>query len=326
MKENNNVLIVSEDPIITMSTERVLRTEGYTVEGVQGTKEAKHRIKHTHYDLVVTDLAVLGSGGISLIQWTTRYRPATGIVVITGVLVQETIQEALKTFTDTRTVSPVIPQSLKDAIRMTTEWIGGNALDNGQDEDFPPAKLAELDKVICQYREVPNGAIPVMLCAREIFGYLSPGIQQRIAKGLNIYPSEISGIASFYSCFRTKPRGDHTIKVCRGSSCHMKGSEEILNGIREMLKIGVGGTTGNREFTLEDVHCVGACKVAPVLVIDRETYGGVNRRKAIKLITGMHRKRVGGTGRGRSSAFRALRHEQREDGKKVTEKQCVDWR
>ena len=284
MKENINILFVGDDPIITMSAERVLKAEGYNVEGVHSAKEAMHRIEHNNYDLVLTDLTMLEAGGISLIRWTTQFRPAIGIVVITGTLLQETIQEALKPGINAHTMRPFVPAALKDAINSTTKWIRGNALENGQGEEFPPAKLAELDKVIHQYREVPNSAMPVLLRAREIFGYLPPGIQQRIAKGLNIYPSEISSIVSFYSCFRTKPGGDHTIKVCRGSSCYMKGSEGILSDVKEALKIDVGDTTRNREFTLEDVHCVGACKNAPVMVIDKETYGEVNRRKAIKFI------------------------------------------
>ncbi|NIO22093.1 MAG: hypothetical protein GTN76_15525, partial [Candidatus Aenigmarchaeota archaeon] len=223
-------------------------------------------------------------GGITLIKWIKQFRPAIGIVVVTGPLLQETIKEALKVGINEHVMKPIIPVTLKDAINKTIEWIRGNALENEPKEEYSPAMLGELDKVINQYRGEPNSTIQVLLCAQEIFGYLPPMVQERIAQGLNIYLSEICSIVSFYHCFRTKPRGEHTIKVCRGASCYAKGSERVLSGIKEILNIDVGDTTRNREFTLEDVRCVGACKDAPVMVLDRDTHGALNRRKAIHFI------------------------------------------
>ncbi|MHC4726194.1 MAG: NAD(P)H-dependent oxidoreductase subunit E [Planctomycetota bacterium] len=256
MKDNINILVVDDDPIIIMSSERVLKAEGYNMEGAHSAKEAMHRIEHNNYDLVLTDLNMLELGGLALIKWLKQFRPSIGIVVITASLLQETIKEALQLGINEHMMKLSIPAVLRDAINRTIEWTRGNALENEQEKEFPPAMLAELDKVINQYRKKPNSAIPVLLCAQEIFGYLPPKIQQRIAQGLNIYPSEICSIVSFYSCFRTKPKAEHTIRVCRGATCYMKGSEGVLGGVRETLKIDVGDTTRNRKFTLKDFRCV----------------------------------------------------------------------
>lgn len=284
MSEIMNILIVGNDPIITMSTGRVLTAEGYNVEGVLGTQEAMHMMENSNYDLVLTDLSVMKAGGIDLIRWTAHRRPAIGILVVAGDLLEETIREALKPGVTAHTMRPFIPAALKNAIHCAAKWRDRDLLKNKREEEFPPSRLAQLDTVIQQYRGMTISAIPVLLRAQEIFGYLPPGIQSRIAKGLNVYPSEISGISSFYSCFRTQPSGDHTIKVCRGYSCYLKGGEEIIRGIRDALEIGIGDTTMNREFTLEDVNCAGACSNAPVMVIDRDIYGEVSRKKAAQLI------------------------------------------
>jgi CheY-like chemotaxis protein len=245
MKDNINILVVDDDPIIIMSSERVLKAEGYNVEGAHSTKEAMYRIEHNNYDLVLTDLNMLEIGGINLIKWIKQFRPALGIVVITGSLLQKTIKEALKLGINEHMMESFIPAVLKDVINKTIELTRGNALENKQEEEFPPSMLLELDKVIDQYRNEPGSTIQVLLCAQDIFGYLPPRIQKRIAQGLNIYPSEICSIVSFYSCFRTKPKGEHTIKGYRGTSCFTKGSESVLNGIKETLKVDVGNTTMN---------------------------------------------------------------------------------
>ena len=113
---------------------------------------------------------------------------------------------------------------------------------------------------------------------------LSVVAERAIAKGLNIPSAEIHSIVSFYSFFTMKPRGDHTIRVCLGTACYVKGIETILGKIKEVLTIDVGGTTENRKFSLETVRCLGACGLAPVMVIDHDTYGALTQKKAIKAI------------------------------------------
>ena len=284
MGRDMRILFVDDEPIITRSAERVLNAEGYVVDGVLSGREAASRMEQDHYDLLVTDLRMPEMDGLTLIRRTKAYRPSMGIVVITGYPSQETMKEVLDLGIIDYVPKPFTPDVLIDVTRRATEWMGRAAAEQEAGEEFPPSMLAELDKVIDQYKGKPGGAIPVLQRAQEIVGYLPPVIQKRIARGLNIYPAEIHSIVSFYSFFTMKPRGDHTIKVCLGTACYVKGIEPVLHKIKDALQIEVGETTKDRKFTLEAVRCVGACALAPVMLVDQDTHGVLTQGKAMEAI------------------------------------------
>jgi NADH:ubiquinone oxidoreductase subunit E len=144
---------------------------------------------------------------------------------------------------------------------------------------------AELDRVIRAFRHRPGSLIPVLQRAQEIVGYLPPIVQKKIAKGLNIPPAEVHSVVSFYSFFTMKPRGDHNIRVCLGTACYVKGIEGVLGKISDTLGIHIGETTENRKFSLEGVRCLGACGLAPVMMIDQDTYGAMTPKKALEIIS-----------------------------------------
>lgn len=284
MSEKGNILIVDDEPVVVRSCERILKSEGYTVEGVLSGREAIPKIEKNSFDLVMTDLKMPEMDGITLIRWIRKSRPSTGIVVITGYPSQETIKDALDLGIIDYVPKPFTPAILSDVTQRAFEWIKGKVVEEKPKEEFPPSMLTELDKVIKQCRNKLGSTIPVLQRAQEIVGYLPPVIQKRIARGLNIPPAEIHSIVSFYSFFTMKPRGDHTIRLCLGTACYVKGIETILNKIKEVLKVDVGETTEDRKFSLETVRCLGACGLAPVMVIDHDTYGALSQKKAINAI------------------------------------------
>lgn len=284
MATDLKVLVVDDEPIVTRSAERVLNAEGYIVESVRNGREAMLRTEQNHYDILLTDLRMPEMDGISLIRVMRHARPSTGIVVITGYPSQETIEEALDLGIIDYLPKPFTPEMLKDVTHRAVEWLRREALEEKPEEGCSPSRLAELDKVIDHYKGKPGSTIPVLQKAQEIVGYLSPEVQKRIARGLNLFPSEIHSIVSFYSFFTMKPRGEHTIRVCLGTACYVKGIEPVLNRIRERLKIDVGETTADKKFTLECVRCVGACGLAPVMVVDQDTHGALSQEKAMETI------------------------------------------
>jgi NADH-quinone oxidoreductase subunit E/NADP-reducing hydrogenase subunit HndA len=284
MAEALKVLVVDDEPVVTRSAERVLNAEGYIVERAHNGREAMLMTEQDHYDLLLTDLRMPEMDGISLIRLMRQSRPSTGVVVITGYPSQETIEEALDLGIIDYMIKPFTPETLKGVTSRAAEWLRKEALEERPKEDFSPSALAELDKVIDRYRGKPGSTIPVLQKAQEIVGYLSPEIQKRIARGLNLFPSEIHSIVSFYSFFTMKARGEHTIRVCLGTACYVKGIEPVLNKIRDRLKINVGETTDDGKFTLEAVRCVGACGLAPVMVVDQDTHGALTQEKAVDFI------------------------------------------
>jgi NADH:ubiquinone oxidoreductase subunit E len=118
--------------------------------------------------------------------------------------------------------------------------------------------------------------IPVLEECQEIVGYLPVELQEYIGRGLNIPGSTIYGVVTFYSYFSMVPKGRHLIKVCMGTACYVRGIGEVLNRIKSLYNLEVGNTTEDMRFSLEAVRCLGACGLAPVIVIDSDTHGGVS--------------------------------------------------
>jgi NADH:ubiquinone oxidoreductase subunit E len=139
--------------------------------------------------------------------------------------------------------------------------------------------LARLDGVLKEYRDKPGALIPVLQIAQGIFGYLPEVALKKIALGLNKSYSEVAGVVSFYSFFSTKPRGKHLVRVCLGTACYVRGGKRVLDTLKHKLKIDVGETTEDRQFTLEVARCFGACGLAPAIMIDEEVHHRVKPNK-----------------------------------------------
>jgi NADH:ubiquinone oxidoreductase subunit E len=139
--------------------------------------------------------------------------------------------------------------------------------------------LARLDEVIKDYREKPGALIPVLQIAQSIFGYLPEVALKKVALGLNKSYSEVAGVTSFYSFFSTTPRGKHLVRVCLGTACYVRGGKRVLDTLKHKLKIDVGQTTEDRQFTLEVARCFGACGLAPAIMIDEDVHHRVKPSK-----------------------------------------------
>lgn len=145
-------------------------------------------------------------------------------------------------------------------------------------------KLKKVDKLIARYKSIPGSLILVLHQAQEICGYLPKSVQDRIASGLELTPHEVYGVVSFYSLFSTEPRGRHSVKVCFGTACYVKGGNKIAEALAKELKVKEGGTTKDMRYTFQVVYCLGACGRAPVMTIDADTYGMMNPAKAIEAV------------------------------------------
>lgn len=136
---------------------------------------------------------------------------------------------------------------------------------------------AKLMEVIAEHKGQKGAAIPVLHKAQDIYGYLPIEVQTMIAEGLNVPLAEIYGIVTFYTQFSLNPKGEYQIGVCLGTACYVKGSGDILEEIKEILKIDVGECTPDGKFSLEATRCVGACGLAPVVTINDDVYGRLNK-------------------------------------------------
>ena len=139
--------------------------------------------------------------------------------------------------------------------------------------------LSPLDSVLEEYKTQHGAVIPVLQKAQGIYGWLPKEVLEAISKGMNVPLSQIYGVVTFYSFFSMVPKGRHTIKVCLGTACYVRGTKNIIKKMKEDWGLEVGQTTEDRRFTLQAVRCLGACGLAPAVVIDEDTHGGVKPDK-----------------------------------------------
>jgi NADH-quinone oxidoreductase subunit E len=136
-----------------------------------------------------------------------------------------------------------------------------------------------LAAILEEYKNNPGSLITILQEAQEEYGYLSENTLQRISRATKIPLSEIYGVVTFYSQFHLEKRGRHTIRVCNGTACHVKGGSSVLKTLERELGITKGQTTEDFKFTLETVACLGTCFLAPVMMIDQDYFGRLTSQK-----------------------------------------------
>lgn len=137
--------------------------------------------------------------------------------------------------------------------------------ENGRDEF--------LDKLCEKYQPIKDNLIQMLNEVQEKYGYIPMNAQKFLSEYLNISMAEIYGVITFYSRFTLKPKGKYNVAVCLGTACFVKGSEKLLDTVKEVLKINEGETTEDGKFSLEATRCIGACGLAPVFTVNNEVYG-----------------------------------------------------
>ena len=148
--------------------------------------------------------------------------------------------------------------------------------------------LADLLK---PYKGQKGVTIQVLQKTQEQLGYLPREAIKKISRTLRISPSEIFGVISFYSQFRTTPRGKHVVRVCRGTACHVRGGGAVLDQVKRELGIEENETTPDLEYTTETVACIGACGLAPNMVVNKKTHGRLTVKKVYKILGHIHSKK-----------------------------------
>ena len=146
------------------------------------------------------------------------------------------------------------------------------------------AQERKLKDVIAKHKDMPGALLPVLQEAQGIYGYLPIEVQQMVADGLEISLSEVYGVATFYSQFSLTPKGEHRISVCLGTACYVKGADKILAAIEEKLGIKSGECTPDGLFSIDSCRCVGACGLAPVMMVDDEVYGKMTVDQVDKIL------------------------------------------
>ena len=150
--------------------------------------------------------------------------------------------------------------------------------------------LSVVGDMIEQFGTHSDAVIPILLGLQSTFGYLPIEALQQVAEKTDITPAQIYGVATFYAQFRLEPLGEHMVRVCHGTSCHVRGIVGITETICDLLGLEGEGTTEDGKYTLEKVACLGCCSLSPVIMVDDKVYGKLSRKRAKRIFKQLERE------------------------------------
>lgn len=154
----------------------------------------------------------------------------------------------------------------------------------------PARKFEKVCRILDRHGRLPGKLIPILQATQEEYRYLPEEVLHFIATSLGLPPARVFGVATFYSHFALQPKGTYVVKICDGTACHVKKSEALLDALCKALDLSGPGTSSDMLFTLETVSCLGACGIAPVMVINETVHGEVTPEKAVRLIRDLKAK------------------------------------
>ena len=137
----------------------------------------------------------------------------------------------------------------------------------------PPIDWNKIDVIIDEHKGEKWGLIPLLQEVQELCGYIPPETIEPIAESMNMFPSQVQGVITFYAGFALQPKGKYVLKICRGTACHVKGSRSIIRLMQRELDVKEGETTPDYQFSLETVACLGACFLAPAMMVNQTYFG-----------------------------------------------------
>jgi NADH-quinone oxidoreductase E subunit len=143
----------------------------------------------------------------------------------------------------------------------------------------------KIKAIIDKHKDQKWALIPLLQEIQEAFGYVPPESIEPIAEGLNVFPSQVQGVITFYAGFSLEPKGKYVLKVCRGTACHVRGGKSILRLIKKELELEEGMTTPDYQFTLETTACLGACALAPTMMVNRTYFGKLTPPKVSSILS-----------------------------------------
>ncbi len=150
----------------------------------------------------------------------------------------------------------------------------------------PEIDMERLTHIVNSYKYQKWSLIPLVQDIQAEFGFIPPESIPIIADALNLFPSEVQGVVSFYAQLYTEPRGRNIVRVCRGTACHVRGGKTVLKLVKKQLGLQENQTSEDLEYTLETVACLGVCALSPSMVINNQVYGNMNPKKLKLLFKG----------------------------------------
>jgi len=291
--EEGIVLIASSDEPFGEYIYHQLITLGWTISRANLVSDLLRKVREEKADILLLDNHLEGIPSYDLMPLVKRINSRLPIIALSE---DSSLEMSKKVrlqgifFLAMKPIDPAeIRAAVEDAIKMLSLKAQRRNNKMAQVIEFRPAGEIDLSQVreVCGEHAGKRGDLLIVLQkVQSIFGYVPRPTVEVVAEALGVSTSEILGVLTFYNRFHLSPRGKHTVRACRGTACHFKGAPSIIDSIRSHLRLQPGKeTTEDFFFSLEEVACLGACGIAPVMTIDEETFGNRTPASALEVIS-----------------------------------------
>lgn len=272
-----SILVVEDESIMRESLRDWLAEAGYHVETAEEGEKALKAIVERDFGLLILDLRLPGTGGIDLLRQARAKRPQLKGIIITAYPSVQTAVEAMKEGAVDYLTKPFDLNRLEESIRST---LGPVQLEIRPKvvTDRAVSTVPKVEKIVpkapeeipAEFRNIgdKSALIQMLLAIQRENRWLSNDALVWVSLKLGVPLTQIYHIATFYKAFSLKPQGRHSVFVCAGTACHVRGATGLLNKVEDRLKIKPGQTSGDMEFTLNTVNCLGCCALGPVMMVD----------------------------------------------------------
>jgi NADH-quinone oxidoreductase subunit E len=292
--EEGNVLISTNDEPLGEYLYHQINGLGWTVSRTGMFSELLRKIKEEKADILILDSSLEGIASFDLLPLIKKSNPGLPVIALNDDSSLEMSKRVRLQGIFFLAMKPIDPAEIRtavgDAIRMLNQKQQQRRNQNmAQVIAFPAGeedkKLAQVQEILKEHEGQRGHLLIVLQKVQAIYGYVPQNTFEMVADALGAARSEIFGVLTFYNRFHLSPQGKHTVRVCRGTACHFKGAPSIIESIRKQLRLPHGKeTTDDFLFSMEEVACLGACGISPVMAIDEETYGNLTPGMAVEIV------------------------------------------
>jgi NADH:ubiquinone oxidoreductase subunit E/CheY-like chemotaxis protein len=297
------ILLLEDEDSVAKGLQMILEEEGYrAVDLAMSGRGALDTFHRKEVDLLIADLRLPDIDGLEVIKQVKHDRPDTSVIVITGYSTVDSAVTAMRLGVTDYLSKPFSEDEFVSAVKGALVTKKESPIEAARSIPEPAPRAAPLESNLHLTREdparvdrlmaelrgkfngTPDEVIPMLQMVQSRLGYLPENALEEIARRTGRPTAAVFGTATFYEQFRLAPVGRHIIRVCRGTACHVKGSDRILEEIRNRFNLSPGETSPDRQFTLETVACFGSCAIAPVVVMDDSVRGRMNPANACQCL------------------------------------------
>jgi NADH:ubiquinone oxidoreductase subunit E len=292
--EEGNVLIATNDEPLGEYLYHQINSLGWTVSRTGMFSELLRKLKEEEADILLLDSSLEGIPSFDLLPLIKKSNPGLPVIALSDDSSLEMSKRVRLQGIFFLAMKPIDPTEIRtavgDAIRMLNQKQQQRRNQNmAQVIAFPAGaedkNLAKVQEILKEHEGQRGHLLIVLQKIQRVYGYVPQNTFEMVADALGATKSEIFGVLTFYNRFHLSPRGKHTVRACRGTACHFKGAPSIIESIKNHLRLPHGKeTTDDFFFSMEEVACLGACGISPVMTIDEETYGNLTPGMAVEII------------------------------------------